>query len=343
VSEVMDKTRRNPWYILGTEFSTRMSIDDALEAVNGDDEVQPATLYTIESMTPITVDQTEGVFIPAYDLEEVQGSIGIKSDIYGTMSTAGPNYEIMQRREALEIAYEISGLCGDEAMVKSIGHLGPRAQKFFAYIELPTLIIDPGGICDEILRGLYVATSFDGSMSTTIGASDLRIACTNMLAMALRKLDRPIRVHHKVNAEARIRQAAEVLGYAGAVEQAKMRKAEEMLKVDGSKALRVVLDEFYPVDDPDLPSSTLAKRTTARGNIRHLYEDEHGTAGAQVGKNGYGVYQAFTEYMDWYKPVRVSKSEGVTEHTRRAANAVMPGVVVNAKMRASDVISALAA
>lgn len=340
----MSAKRENPWYILGTELTEKYTIDDALRLVKGDDDVTPATLYTIEVMEQhnlITKDGvSEGFFIPKDALEEVQGSIGIKSDIYGTMATTSPSYDITQRREVTELAYEIVGLRGDEAMIKSIGHVGPRAQQFFVYIELPTLVIDPNGIADEIMRGLYAATSFDGSMATTIGESDLRIGCTNQLAMALRGLERPIKVHHRAGAEQRLRQAAEAWEYAGAVENAKIKMAEKMLKVDGGKAMHALLDNWWDVSDPDLPANTRTRRENARDELWALYW-ESPSLKDKVHEDGWRAYNAFTEYYDHYRPVRGVGEGG--ESVRRAATAVLPGAQVNDKMKASKIITALAA
>lgn len=335
--------RTNPWYVLGHELPHALTIDEALELVKANDDVQPANLYTIDNDSRYFIDYDGSgkreEFIRVSDLEEVPDFVGVKSDIYGTMSTQSPNYEIMQRREALELAYMISGLSSGEAVVKAVGNVGHKAQKFFAYLELPELVIDPNGIADTINRGLYVATSFAGNMATTLGESDIRIACTNQLTMTLRKLQRAIKVHHRAGAEQRIMEAAKALQYAGAVEQERIKAVEKMMRVDGSKAMAAVTDHFWDISDPDLPANTRTRRENYRESVWQLYK--HGEHNVQaVGENGWAAYNAFTEYQDHYRPLRRVNGNAAL---KRAEGAVLPGSVVNEKAKASDLILALAA
>lgn len=329
--------RGNPWLKLGKRLDHDMDIDEALGYIGVDEEtVEPATLYTMDDTKIVhDTDDGHGPYIYLEDLEEVLPSVGVKSNVFGTMSTPGLRYEITQRREILELAYEIVGLTHGEGHIDVIGNLGDLGQLFFAYIKVPDLIIDPNGVADTLERGLYVATSFDGSMANTIGHSDLRPWCSNVIAMALGNLAQSIKAKHTRNSEDRMREAAVALEYAGAVEQEKIKRAEAMLKVSGDWALEKILDYFWDIKAEGLPESTKTRRENERASVRELYNGEDNTAVRLVGSNGWAAYNAFVEHVDHKRNVR-----GFNRDVKRAQSAVLPGAVVNDKIKASELVLA---
>lgn len=319
--------RGHPWHRLGTQVHKDMSLEVALSLSGSDDLVLPITLKGVNPETGKA------------DID-VDDKVGIWSNKYGNIGTAAPSYEIMQRREILELAYEICGLDPEMAHIDTIGNIGDNANKFFAYIRVPDLVIDPSGIADTIERGLFCGTSFDGSMANVIGESAVRVVCDNTLKMALGKAGRLIKIKHTVNAEERIRKAAEALGYVGAVDKALAAKAEAMLAVkDGEKALEFAMDRIWPVDgDLDLPNSTLTRRMNERGDVRMLFEGKDNLNVGRVGNNGWAAYNALVEYFDHARAVR-GKGDTLV---KRSEAAVLPGPVVDKKILASELVLASA-
>jgi phage/plasmid-like protein (TIGR03299 family) len=304
----------NPWHILGKEVdSGLMTVDDALELSQSNDEVTPINIYDPEG-------------------EVIDGFMGIHSSIYGVLNVASPDYEITQRREILELAYEIVGLNKTDAKVDAVGTI-KNGKVFFAYISAPDLVIDPNGIADTIEKGLYCATSFDGSLPNIFGYSLIRPVCTNVLTVAFKSLQQAIKVRHTRFAEDRIREAAVALGYLGAVEKEMIKTAERLLTKPGEKSLEKVLDHLWPLDDEELSERGYARRSEVRGRVRSLYKGPLNTAVDKVGENGYAVYQAFTEYLDHH---RIVHENGGTEN--RAMGSVFPGRVQNQKMEVANLI-----
>lgn len=319
--------RGHPWHRLGTQVHKDMDMDDALALSGSDDTVMPITLMGVNP-------ETGEADVPVDD------QVGIWSTKYGNMSVASPSYEIMQRREILELAHEIEGLDPENAYIDTIGNLGEKAEKFFAYIRVPDLVIDPGGIADEIERGLFVATSFNGTLPNILGESAIRVVCENTLKMALGQASRLIKVRHTVNAEERIKVAAQALGYVGAVEEAMKSKAEAMLAVkDGDKALQYALDHIWPIDDKDLPDSTKTRRMNERGDVRILFEGKDNLNVDKVGRNGWAAYNAIVEYLDHARPVRGGNGRTLL---KRSESAALPGPVVDKKVQVSDLVLASA-
>lgn len=306
--------RLRPWVHLGSQITQKMSIDEALRLVEADDHVEPITLQTMEG-------------------EEVKSHLGVKSSIHGVMWAVRPSYEITQRREILEFAYEIAGLARSDAYVESIGNLGQFREQFFAYIRFPTLVIDPSGIADEVETGLYAATSFNGTWANIIGYSMLRLSCMNQLNQRLRKLDQTIQVRHTRNSAQRLQEAAEAVGYIGKVEKQLIANAETMLNVRGESAMNKITDHFYPKKE-DMSKAALTRRETTLEILWDLYSGPGNTSADVAGRNGWAAYQAFTEFLDHYRPTRGG--------TTRAYGATFPGKIVNQKVKASDLVLSLA-
>lgn len=314
-------TRGHPWHEMGTILDINTSLSEALAETGSDDTVIPATLYTRND---------DGSF------EELESWQAVKSDQYGTLGVHGPGFNITQRREILEMAYDFVGLDPEGSHVEVIGN-SSNWRQFFAYVRVPDLVIDPQGIADTIERGLFAATSFNGTFPNFIGYSNIRIACFNAVQMAMKGASQTIKAKHTRYSEQRMEAAAIAHGYVGAVEKATIANAERMLSVDGDKALDTILDKFYPVKDESLSDLAKTRRLRERGDIRLMYEGADNTNVRLVGDNGWAAYNAFTEYIDHASGVKVGKQ---TEQAgvQRANRAIFPGRFVDMKITASRLV-----
>lgn len=320
-----NQDRKRAFIRLGVKVDHDMGLEEALKVSRSNDEVSPVTLYA----------QTED------NMVEVETHQALFSDLHGVVGIHSPNYEIMQRREILELAYDIAGLSHDEGRIDTIGNIGPHAEKFFAYIRYHDLVIDPGGIADRIERGLYVATSFNGTLKNIIGYSATRIECLNQLSMILKGLTQVIGAKHTRNAEERMRLAAVAQGYVGAVETQLVERAQTMLTVeDGNKALTTLLDHFWPVDDKSLGDLARTRRMRERGDVKLLFEGTGNTNVDKVGRNGWAAYNAVTEYWDHFQGVKGVQGEDIA--VRRAERAALPSTLNSHKVKASEIVLEMA-
>lgn len=339
----VNMNRGHPWHMLGEMVTEDMTMEQALNKVGILDEVvRRKTLYVINDLaTTKTIEDEKWVRVS--HLEEVDADIAmaINSTKFGTISTATKGYHPIQRRDLLQMAYEIVGLTDDEnkGYIDTIGNLGERGDTFFAYIRVPDIVIDPEGIHDVIEHGLFVATSYNGKLANTIGYSPVRPVCRNTVTMALGRVSQTIRAKHTKNSEARIQEAAVALEYAGAVEKEMVKRAETMLKIDGEKAFQEIVNHFYDMDDKSLSQKSRTQRTRARNAIRRLYDGPRNTATDLVGENGWAAYQAFIEYKD--HETSTKGQERTVKQMTRARNAVLPGKVVNDKIKASEIVLSL--
>lgn len=306
--------RGNPWHMLGTDVDGDMPIHVMMEASGAD--------YTVR-LEPLFVSVQHGVDddgLPIFGTIEVP-------DHWATVRSGGrqpedmalgvvkSRYAIQQNRDLAEVAQAIVGLGGGDAVWDTMGVIRD-GRVFFAYLRLPSLRIDPQGINDRINQGLVVTTSHDGSMANTIGFSSVRVVCQNTLSMALGGLTQKISVKHTASAEERIKTAAAGLSMYATANERLAEAAVKMLQVDGSKALNLVLAKHFPKADTDAAQAVQTKRDNVRGAVVDLYL--HGPHNkAVVGDNGWGVYNAAVEYLDWEANVR-----GTTDRFERIATSV---------------------
>lgn len=318
--------RGHPWHRLGVQVEKDMTVEEALVLSGSDDRVD---------YKPIEWVDVDGTGHPC------KGWVGIVSNKYGVMHVATPAYTITQRRWMLELAYAICGLDPFGSHIDTIGNIGQHAEKFFAYIRVPDLVIDPHGIADTIERGLFVGTSFDGSMSNIIGFSNIRVVCSNTLQLARAcGFEKPIIAKHTRFAEERMQLAAVAHEYVGAVEKATIEQAEAMLKVNGESALRTVCRHFWPID-PKLGEATKTRRKVAWGDVRRLYDGAGNVSASVAGENGWAAYQAVCEYWDHERGTTARGGRTATAEVRRAEAAVLPGTIVTNKQVAADLILSL--
>lgn len=318
--------RSHPYLTLGEDVYGK-TLEEALAISGSNDNVEPRTLHYADDFNP---ELEEGIF------REVESHIGIVSDQYGLLGVTGPGYEITQRREMLELAFEVAGLDPNgTTVVNSIGNLND-GKKFFAYLRADDLVIDPNGIADVIERGLVVGTSYDKTWPNFFGYSNIRVWCANQLTMHFRSnLAQRVAVKHTVNAEQRMRLAAQAQGYLGAIEEATRANAEKMLRVDGEKAMDKLMKELFPLDD-DMSDSKKTRQARIRGDFRMMYEGEGNLSLDKAGANGWAAYNALTDLVDHASPVRKGNPQ-----YQRAYNAVVPGASLQLKAKAADLVMSM--
>lgn len=202
-----------------------------------------------------------------------------------------------------------------EAVWSTAGMLRNGTQGF-ACMEAPPTVIDPNGIRDVIRRYLTVTWSFDGSRSTELGGSDVRVLCANTMAMHDKGKDVLIRVKHtSASAEERFRLAAQQWSLSQDRQKALVLMAEDMLRIRGAKTvLNKIVEKFMP----ERPDSSKREKSLRQTRVDTLEVLAHSPTNTAAGDNAWAAYNTFVEYLDWEAPVKCSKGE--TELDRRLGN-----------------------
>lgn len=287
----------NPWHRLGVKMNGLSTADEMLVAARADYTVSIEPLYVMTDNGAVMVpDRHATVRTFGADDERDAGD--------QVLGVVGDQYTVVQNREVLNRALAVVAADG-EAVVDTCGVLG-KGERFFAYIDLGTVAIDPLGINDKITRGLGVLTSHDGSAAITYAMSNIRWVCNNTVTAGIRHADRVFRARHTTNVELSLEEAREVLGVAVSWEKQFTKRAEALLRVNdgGSKGaahdiLSRVESKLWPLaDEPTQHAATIAD---GRRTELHALLDSR-TCGAGFGYNGWSVYNAFVEYTDHFRP-----------------------------------------
>lgn len=314
--------RGNPWHTLGTPFDGDQPLKVMLEEIGADREVslEPVYVMTADGVTPI-----EGKF----------ASVRASNDRFAQdiLGVVGNRFTVVQDTTVAELALEIVGYTGEDAVIDTMGLLG-NGQRFFTYIRFEDIVVDPNGIADVIRNGLVASHAHDGSQALTFGQSATRVVCENTLEMSLRDMTKSFTIKHTMGAEDKARIAAAAVGYAAAQEKFVVAQAERMLAVPGGKALDAVLRKVWPIDEAlDLTERQVKQRAEVRGAVRQLVNAPTN----DVGYNGWGVYNAAVEYLDWVAPLRQESA------ARRAERSITSGSPINVRKRqAAEAVLALA-
>ena len=290
--------RGDPWHMLGTPVDGDMTIDEALAAAHANYTVSKQPLFGhYEVRRQPHPDQPATVaHLPC----EVQGTVATMRENPQTgdkevLGVVGSGYVVVQNKDVLERAYDIVGADADEAYVDTIGVLY-GGRRFFSYINLGDLVIDPEGINDKIERGLAQYSSHDGTIAVTYAFTDIRSVCKNTVTVGVNGAQRVFRAKHTSTVDDRMATAQQILGVSTEWAKGFAKTAEEMLgKSFSEDRFSKVLDKVFPLaSSPTERQKT--KNADLRSEVRGLFYNNR-NAGA-VGKNGWAMYNAIVEFLD---------------------------------------------
>lgn len=185
------------WHGLGEIMTNVISTQDAL--IKGGlnfDVVKMPNLHCIpeDNGNIIEIISEDSFFTYRTDVNKILGS------------KLGKDYEVLQNIEALNVVDEIlqSGTC----TIETAGAIN-EGRKVFICLKLNNNITV--GSNDTVNQYILVATSHDGSMSTTITPTNVRVVCNNTLTAALQGAKGAIKIRHTRNSSERLAEAAKVL------------------------------------------------------------------------------------------------------------------------------------
>jgi phage/plasmid-like protein (TIGR03299 family) len=320
----------NPWHKLGQPMQGLQTASAMLEAAQADYTVSTAPIYTMTEDGMIELDSHVAT------VRTVEAGDDRPAD-EKVMGVVGSGYQVVQNETALDLALRIVGADPNEdAVVDTCGVLF-GGRRFFAYIDLGTLDLDPQGVNDRITRGLGVLTSHDGTQAVTFAMSNLRWVCNNTVTAGLARAASTFRARHTQNVEISLNEARKVLGVSLGWAARFAEQAEAMLRVNDGMSdgrahdlLTKLERELWPIsDDPTTRVENNAERR--RASLHKLLDSP--TCIPAVGANGWAVYNAVTEYLDHQRP---------TMNAQRRAEAAILGSSDELKVKAAAKVMALA-
>lgn len=306
-----------PWHRLGTPMKGLQTVDAMLEASYADYDVVLTKVAAVDDKGALILN-TDGTPVIITDSRAT-----VRMDLDGTFSplaTVGTRYEVRQNREVLERALAVVGASEGEAVIDTCGVLRNGAR-FFATIDLGSIVIDPAGISDKIDRYLVVSTGHDGVWPIRYANTDIRAVCNNTVVLGLKTAQRVFTARHTRNVDFAIDDARTVLNLSVAWSEAFTKQAQELLRIDtaiSTGRVDCVLNDLYPQHASETERQRI-RRENVIGTIRTIYMSELNAG--KFGHNGWALVNAIGEYLDHYREStpteRATASMDDTSHATR--------------------------
>ena len=288
---------QRPWHHLGTPMDGLQTADAMLKAAEADFTVNLVKVAAVDADGNV-IFNTDGTPVI---IEDSRATIRDNGDgTYNGLATVGGRYHIQQNREVLERALAVVGATKGDAVVDTVGVLH-GGKRFFASIDLGSLIIDPIGINDKIHSNLLVFTGHDGRTPITYSNTNVRAVCENTVRMGLSAARSTFKAKHTPNVEAAMEDAQRVLQISTEWADAFKMTAEQMLTVDvrpGTGRVDKVMDAIFPLADADTDRK-LNNRNDTIDVIKAIWDNPRNAGYA--GHNGWTLYNSVVEYLDHYR------------------------------------------
>lgn len=319
--------RENPWHKLGTRMSGLQTIDAMLDAAQADYQV---------ILTKVAVVDDDGNVMRNADgtpvlIDGSKATVRVNDDgTFNPLATVGNRYDVRQNRDVLERALAVVGASKGDAVIDTCGVLKGGAR-FFAGIDLGTLVIDPTGINDRIARYLVVSHGHDGFWPVRYANTDIRAVCQNTVIMGIKQAERLFTARHTRNADDSIQTAQEALQISTAWATGFKEMAEQMLSIpvpQSSQRIDKVVNAVFPIKTNETDVQR-RNREDINGTIRGLYANERNAGG--YGFNGWSIYNSVVEFLDHYRKgdtvdralATMDENSWVTRAKLTAQNAVL--------------------
>lgn len=293
-------SRQEPaWHGLGTVFDHDVTTEEMLKLAHLDNwDVRLEPLEFPEGHRPVT-DHFALLRTNPFD----QGT--------DVLSIVGQRYRPYQNEELLAFG---DAILDGGGRWETGGSIKQGRQVFASLLtNLDDLVLDPNGAADVVKNYLLLHTSHDGSTAIQAANTPVRVVCQNTLNIALRGVKQSFKIRHTQTAEGKVQAAREALGIQVAYFDEFAAEAQSMIEttVTDDKFLEIVT-ALYPKPDEASKAAvtrwnnkveTLEGIYLGNGDGPNTTDNIRGTA--------WGVFNALTESLDWYRKPRKGSAEAV--------------------------------
>ncbi len=304
-----------PWHKLGTVVAGLMKWEDAYKAAGLDYEVIKRQLQATIAGNTFSV-PAWGIF--RSDNNAFLGSVGAQ---YRTIQNIYPFQFVDTLLEAQSGAhYETAGALGN-------------GERIWCCARVP-FDFEIGGTGDKHRTFLMFTTSHDGSESVVCKLTDVRTVCENTLLMGLRDYqDSMVKIRHTKNAEVKLDQARMAMQGVQQNVRSLQEKLTELAKRRMTKAsMTAILDRIFPKKEDGEEKKLSGRRENIFTEILEMYDDNDHNAFPQTRGTAYNLLNAYTNYVDHKRTVRLSeedKSSGKSEENARIEQVIFGKGVLN--------------
>lgn len=218
--------------------------------------------------------------------------VTVRTDTGDALGTVGGRYEVFQNRRVFEFLQDL--VQRHDAVWESAGALR-GGRKVFVTMRIPhSIVIDRGGLDDEIVLYLAVVNSHDGTSQAESVVTPWRIVCGNTERFATRDAVHRWGIRHTKGGLSNLEEARRTLGLT--LDYAKTFEAEEnkLVRTD------LLVDEFHKLVDSLWPVDEDATGRT-RTSAENRHDELDGMFREQIrtlGRTAYAAERTITDFLD---------------------------------------------
>lgn len=236
--------------------------------------------------------------------------VTVRTDSGDPLGVVGSKYEVIQNREIFEFLEDL--VANNDVIWESAGALR-GGRRVFVTMRLPeNVVVDPGGLDDEIVPFIVAVNSHDGSSQAYTGTTPWRIVCANTERWASRDALSRWGIRHTRNALSRIEEARRTLGLTVAYYDVFAEEETLLARTDLEIAqFHDLIADLWPLEaDANDRTRGIAERRTERLDAMFRAEAE------RAGRTAYAGERTVTDWLDHVAPRRPGKT--MTEEIARA-------------------------
>ena len=303
VSETGEATfasfREPAWHQLGTVFTEEVSTAKMLELAHLDN--WNVRLEDVAIPDGFASDRSYSFVTRTNPFDKSQ------NDVLGVV---GERYVPLQNEDL----FDFGDMLLDGGRWETAGSIKNGRQVFGSLALDRQTVLDPNGVSDKVNTYLLVNTSHDGSIAIQASITPVRVVCANTLNLALGNRGRggsvkqSFKIRHTATATGKVQQAREALGLAHKYMDEFDKMAQAMIETEVTKAqFDKVVETLYPKPEKDSKGS-MKKWETKVDLLNAIYVGDYNNT---IAGTAWGVANALTERLDWYRSARGGSNESV--------------------------------
>lgn len=240
----------------------------------------------------------------------------VRRDTDQVIATVGKKYNIVQNRDAFRF-FDQHVRSGDAEFTGG-GYI-KDGRVVFLQAKINNVDINVG---DDIVEPyLLIITSHDGTKKTHIMITPVRMACTNMLALALRSSSDNIAIMHTATAHQRLSD------HSHQIQQIRQKLSEARGQYEHLQDTEITPEQLEKYSETMFPyhgEGELPSQQTINLRERYLETYENGIELDSLGNTWYRAYNAYTEFYQHYRyedeeRAAISTLSGRTPYKSRSA------------------------
>jgi phage/plasmid-like protein (TIGR03299 family) len=315
--------RSDAWHRLGTSVGHAMTAHEALEAshlANWNVRKMPLVIPQEPIITPDGVSAPAPIPVP--DMFATVRNNPVITGQIDYLGVVGTKYEPVQNEASCAVLDALADESG--AHFETAGAL-KGGRETFVTMKLPTTMTFDGhdGSADTTHWYLAALNSHDASSKFRLLLTSVRIVCANTQAAAIAGAQSTFGIRHTAGAKLAIAQARTALGLAWRYMDAFEAEAEALYShAMDTDEMRQFATRLLKADDTTVSATARRTRRQQATNIVKLWSSSPTIT--PIAGTRWAAYNAVTEYLDHFAPVRGARTTRAAADTR-ALRTVTPG------------------